>query len=64
MTAARGYSISSRLVSPINAYTHLCNWVEFASKEKGHECRDDDYVFPALTGLSKKVLKDDGDATG
>jgi hypothetical protein len=38
--------------------------VEIASKEKGHEWRDDDYVFPALTGLSKKALKDDGAATG
>ncbi|ETP13237.1 hypothetical protein F441_11517, partial [Phytophthora nicotianae CJ01A1] len=30
----------------INAYRHLCNWVDYASERKGHHWRDDDYVFP------------------
>ncbi|KAK1941097.1 hypothetical protein P3T76_007803 [Phytophthora citrophthora] len=50
--------------APINAYKHLCDWVEIASKKNSHTWRDDDYVFPALKGLSKKAIKGNGDATG
>jgi hypothetical protein len=66
VTEGRSYNLHNLAEeeTPMNAYKHLCNWVEIASKEKGHEWRDDDYVFPALTGLSKKALKDDGAATG
>ncbi|KAE9048602.1 hypothetical protein PR001_g3742 [Phytophthora rubi] len=48
----------------INAYMHLCNWVDYASKTKGHQWRDEDFVFPALTCISKKVLKTKDEATG
>ncbi|ETN24093.1 hypothetical protein PPTG_00543 [Phytophthora nicotianae INRA-310] len=48
----------------INAYRHLCNWVDYASERKGHHWRDDDYVFPALSNISKKVLKTNDAATG
>jgi len=38
--------------------------VEFGLNENGLKWRDDDYVFSALTELSKNALKDNGDATG
>ncbi|KAF4142807.1 hypothetical protein GN958_ATG08035 [Phytophthora infestans] len=41
----------------INAYVHMCNCVDYASLRKGHLWGDDDFVFPALKGISKKVLK-------
>ncbi|ETN10418.1 hypothetical protein PPTG_10557 [Phytophthora nicotianae INRA-310] len=48
----------------INAYLHLVNWVYYASQRKGHHWCDDDYVFPALNNISKKVLKTNDTATG
>ncbi|EGZ18819.1 hypothetical protein PHYSODRAFT_500300, partial [Phytophthora sojae] len=43
---------------------HLCNWVDFATKTKAHVWSDEDYVFPARTGLRKKALRSDDDTTG
>lgn len=48
----------------IDAYMHLRNWMEYITNTYGHQLRDDDLVFLALTRISKKVLKVGDDATG
>ncbi|KAG2970309.1 hypothetical protein PC120_g26596, partial [Phytophthora cactorum] len=48
----------------ISAYMHLCNWMDYAFERKGHQWRDDDFVFPALNYISKKVFKTNDAATG
>ncbi|KAL3661170.1 hypothetical protein V7S43_013779 [Phytophthora oleae] len=65
---AEGRAYNLHHLSPdedsINAYKHLCTWVDYATKQRGHKWNDDDFVFSALTGISRKALKDDGVATG
>ncbi|KAL3667491.1 hypothetical protein V7S43_007712 [Phytophthora oleae] len=65
---AEGRAYNLHHLSPdedsINAYKHLCTWADYATKQRGHKWNDDDFVFPALTGISRKALKDDGVATG
>ncbi|KAL4086552.1 hypothetical protein PRIC1_014255 [Phytophthora ramorum] len=48
----------------INAYMHLCNWVDYTTETKRHNWCDEDLVFPALTGINKKVLKTGDAGTG
>ncbi|ETN22797.1 hypothetical protein PPTG_02602 [Phytophthora nicotianae INRA-310] len=48
----------------MNAYEHLSNWVAYATEKRGHKWVDEDYVFPALVGLSKKAIKSDKGSTG
>ncbi|KAH7477075.1 uncharacterized protein KRP23_7748 [Phytophthora ramorum] len=48
----------------INAYMHLCNWVDYTTETKRHNWCDEDLVFPALIGISKKVLKTGDAGTG
>ncbi|KAL4093619.1 hypothetical protein PRIC1_011051 [Phytophthora ramorum] len=59
VTEGRKYNLNrmSDDEMPINAYTHLCNWVGYASNTNGDQCRDDDFVFPVLTSVNKRALK-------
>ncbi|KAF1779724.1 hypothetical protein GQ600_26440 [Phytophthora cactorum] len=41
----------------ISAYMHLCNWMDYAFERKGHQWRDDDFVFPALNYTARRYSR-------
>ena len=41
----------------IDAYFHLTNWAKYLENTRRLHCDDDEYVFPALSKVSKKYLQ-------
>ncbi|GMF36149.1 unnamed protein product [Phytophthora fragariaefolia] len=51
-------------VRPIEALYHVKAWLEYIQTKTDHRWSDTDYVFPALSKISKNVLKADTASTG
>ncbi|KAE9187227.1 hypothetical protein PF004_g22862 [Phytophthora fragariae] len=49
---------------PIDALFHLTAWLTYVQDKTDHRWSDSDYVFPALSKISKTVLKTDSALTG
>ncbi|KAE8995993.1 hypothetical protein PF005_g17190 [Phytophthora fragariae] len=48
---------------PIDALFHLTAWLTYVQDKTDHRCSDSDYVFPALSKISKTVHKTDSALT-
>jgi hypothetical protein len=49
---------------PIDAIYHVTAWVEYVAEKTDHTWSDSDFVFPALSKISKAVLKTASPLTG
>ncbi|EEY59747.1 uncharacterized protein PITG_20993 [Phytophthora infestans T30-4] len=45
--------------SPLDVLTHLTTWLTYVETKTDHKWDDDDYIFPALSKISKSVIKTD-----
>lgn len=55
LAEGRAYNLHKLLKeeAAIDAYSHICNWVELVESSKKHQWGEDDLIFPALTGMRR-----------